>query len=118
LSRWSPVRGPLIHRGVLGPSLGLFTGVAATAGFLAFVAIYGRDDLAMGGSGPVLLVFGLVVVGCRIVFARLPDRDPPYLLAAVALALIAAGMVCSGDPDDPSPGWLPARRSWASASPL
>ena len=86
----------LIHRGVLGPSLGLFTGVAAMAGFLAFVAIYGRDDLEMGSSGPVLLVFGLVVVGCRIVFARLPDRVPPYLLAAVALALIAAGMVVAG----------------------
>ncbi len=86
----------LIHRGVLGPSLGLFTGVAAMAGFLAFVAIYGRDDLDMGGSGPVLLVFGLVVVGCRIVFARLPDRVPPYPLAALALALIAAGMVVAG----------------------
>jgi MFS family permease len=86
----------LIHRGVLGPSLGLFTGVAAMAGFLAFVAIYGRDDLEMGSSGPVLLVFGLVVVGCRIVFAKLPDRVPPYLLAAVALALIAAGMVVAG----------------------
>ncbi|MDQ6683304.1 MAG: MFS transporter, partial [Chloroflexota bacterium] len=86
----------LIHRGVLGPSLGLFTGVAAMAGFLAFVAIYGRDDLDMGGSGPVLLVFGLVVVGCRIVFARLPDRVPPYPLAAVALAVTAAGMVVVG----------------------
>lgn len=86
----------LIHRGVLGPSLGLFTGVAAMAGFLAFVAIYGRDDLDMGGSGPVLLVFGLVVVGCRIVFAKLPDRLPPYPLAAVALAVTAAGMVVVG----------------------
>lgn len=86
----------LIHRGVLGPSLGLFTGVAAMAGFLAFVAIYGRDDLEMGGSGPVLLVFGLVVVGCRIVFAKLPDRVPPYPLAAAALALIAAGMAVAG----------------------
>jgi len=86
----------LIHRGVLGPSLGLFTGVAAMAGFLAFVAIYGRDDLAMSASGSVLLVFGLVVVGCRVAFAKLPDRVPPYPLAAVALALIAAGMVVSG----------------------
>jgi MFS family permease len=86
----------LIHRGVLGPSLGLFTGVAAMAGFLAFVAIYGRDDLDMSGSGSVLLVFGLVVVGCRIAFAKLPDRVPPYPLAAAALALIAAGMVISG----------------------
>ena len=94
----SRVAGPmtLIHRGVVWPSAGLFTGVAAMSGFLAFVAIYGRDDLAMAGSGPVLLVFGLVVVGCRIVFAKLPDRVPPFRLAAAALALIAVGMAVTG----------------------
>lgn len=86
----------LIHRGVAWPSAGLFTGVAAMAGFLAFVAIYGRDDLAMAGSGPVLLVFGLIVVGCRIAFAKLPDRVPPFRLASAALALIAVGMATTG----------------------
>jgi len=86
----------LIHRGVAWPSAGLFTGVAAMSGFLAFVAIYGRDDLAMAGSGPVLLVFGLIVVGCRIVFAKLPDRVAPFRLAAAALALIAVGMAVTG----------------------
>jgi len=90
--------GPMvfIHRGVLWPSAGLFSGVAAMAGFLAFVAIYGRDDLAMSNTGPVLLVYGLVVVGCRIVFAKLPDRVPPFRLASGALALIAAGMAVTG----------------------
>ena len=90
--------GPLrlIHTGVLGSSAGLFTGVAAMAGFLAFVAIYARNDLAMAGAGPVLLVFGLVVVGCRILFAKLPDRVPPFRLASAALALIAVGMAVVG----------------------
>jgi MFS family permease len=87
---------PLIHRGVVWPSVGLFAGVAAMAGFLAFVAIYGRDDLAMSGSGPVLLVFGLTVVGCRIAFAKLPDRVPPYRLAGTALAAIAVGLAIAG----------------------
>jgi MFS family permease len=87
---------PLIHRGVIGPSLGLFAGVSAMAGFLAFVAIYGRDDLGMAGSGPVLLVFGMIVVGCRIFFAKLPDRVPPYRLAAGALVAVTAGMVVAG----------------------
>lgn len=86
----------LIHRGVLGPSIGLFAGVAAMAGFLAFVAIYGRDDLGMAGSGPVLLVFGLIVVGCRVLFATLPDRVPPYRLAGAALAAVAAGLATAG----------------------
>ena len=90
--------GPMvfIHRGVAWPSAGLFTGVAAMAGFLAFVAIYGRDDLAMSSTGPVLLVFGLIVVGCRIAFAKLPDRVPPFRLASAALALIAVGMATTG----------------------
>jgi predicted MFS family arabinose efflux permease len=90
--------GPMafIHRGVLLPSAGLFSGVAAVAGFLAFVAIYGRDDLAMSSTGPVLLVYGLVVVGCRIVFAKLPDRVPPFRLASAALGLMAAGMATTG----------------------
>jgi MFS family permease len=87
---------PLIHRGVVMPSIGLFAGVAAMAGFLAFVAIYGRGDLRMAGSGPVLLVFGLTVVGCRIAFAKLPDRVPPYRLASAALAAIAIGLAVAG----------------------
>jgi MFS family permease len=87
---------PMIHRGVVLPSLGLFAGVAAMAGFLAFVAIYGREILDMAGSGPVLMVFGLTVVGCRIAFARLPDRVPPYRLAGGALALIAVGLAVAG----------------------
>ncbi len=86
----------LIHRGVVWQSIGLFAGVAAMAGFLAFVPIYGRGDLGMAASGPVLLVFGLVVVGCRVLFARLPDRVPAYRLAGVALLAVAAGMAITG----------------------
>lgn len=82
----------LIHRGAVGPSLALFTAVAGMAGFFAFVALYARD-LGMAGAGPILLVFGLVVVGCRIVFAKLPDRLPAYPLMAAALALEAVGLV-------------------------
>jgi len=90
--------GPMvfIHRGALWPSAGLFTGVAAMAGFLSFVAIYGEEDLAMSNTGLALLVYGLIVVGCRIVFAKLPDRVPPFRLASAALVLIAAGMAVCG----------------------
>ena len=86
---------PLIHRGAVGPSLALFAAVAGMAGFFAFVALYARD-LGMAGAGPVLLVFGLVVVGCRVVFAKLPDRLPAYRLMAAALALEAVGLVIVG----------------------
>lgn len=82
---------PLIHRAAIGPGLGLLTGIAAMAGFFAFLALHseaiGVDDWSL-----VLLEFGLIVVGTRIVFARLPDRVPPFRLGAVALALTGAGI--------------------------
>jgi MFS family permease len=38
------------------------------------------------------LLFGSVVIGLRVAFARLPDRVPPMRLGAAALALVATGM--------------------------
>jgi sugar phosphate permease len=38
----------------------------------------------------------LIVVGTRIAFARLPDRVPPFRLAAGALALSAIGLGVTG----------------------
>src|SRR3954447_22396758 len=40
-----------------------------------------------------LLVYGSVVVVCRIAFARVPDRLPPLALGAAALGAIAAGLL-------------------------
>jgi MFS family permease len=85
----------LIHRRALLPSIGLFTGVVGMAGFLAFVAIW-ADRLGMAGSGPVLLLFGAIVIGTRILFARLPDRVRPFRLAAAALGLIQVGIAIIG----------------------
>ena len=82
---------PLLHPAAVAPGLAIFAGTAAMGGFLAFVALH-AIDVGMDGAGPVLLLFGLVVVGCRIAFAKLPDRVPPFRLAAAALALAAAGM--------------------------
>jgi predicted MFS family arabinose efflux permease len=86
--------GPLvlIHRRALLPSIGLFSGVAAMAGFLGFVPLYTERTLDIGGSGPVLLMFGMIVVVTRVIFARLPDRVPGFTLAAAALGLIGIGL--------------------------
>lgn len=86
---------PLIHRAVLAPGLGFFTGLAGAAGFLAFAALHGRE-IGMGGAGLVLAVYGLVVIGCRIAFAKLSDRLPALRLSALALALCAAGLAVAG----------------------
>lgn len=86
-----PGRPVLIHRQAVGPGLGLLCGIGGMAGFLAFVALYAQD-LGMGGAGLPLLMLGGTVIGCRIVFRRLPDRVPPFRLGAVALGLTAVGL--------------------------
>ena len=82
---------PLIHSAAIGPGLAIFFGTAAMGGFLAFVALH-AVDVGLGGSAAVLLLFGLVVVFCRIALARLPDRVAPSRMIAVALGLAALGM--------------------------
>jgi MFS family permease len=83
---------PLIHRAVLVPGLGLFTGVAAAAGFLAFASLYAAR-LGLDLWSVTLGLFGLVVVACRVLFATLPDRTPPMRLAAAALGASAVGLL-------------------------
>jgi MFS family permease len=83
---------PLIHPAALVPGLGLFTGVAAVSGFLAFASLHAAD-LGLDLWSTVLGLFGIVVVFCRLLFATLPDRMPPLRLAAAALAASGAGLV-------------------------
>jgi MFS family permease len=82
---------PLIHRAAVGPGLALFTGVAAMSGFLLLVGPHAQR-MGIDSWSVTFLVFGGVVVGLRIAFARLPDRVPPMRLGAAALALCAAGL--------------------------
>jgi MFS family permease len=83
---------PLFNPAAFGPGLAIFAGTAAMGGFLGFVALQ-APRVGMESSGPILLLFGLVVVVCRVAFAKLPDRVPPFRLAAAALAVAAAGMI-------------------------
>ena len=88
----APSPSPLIHRAALLPGLGLFTGVAATSGFLAFAALH-ATEVGFQAWSVVLMVYGTVVVGCRLLFATLPDRLPPMRLAAAGLAACTLGLV-------------------------
>src|SRR4051812_28321566 len=88
---------PLIHRAALVPGLGLFTGVAAVSGFLAFASLR-AESLDLDLWSAVLGVFGVVVVACRLAFATLPDRVPPLRLAAAALGLSGLGLAVSAVP--------------------
>jgi MFS family permease len=82
---------PLFHRAAIGPGLALFTGVAAMSAFL-LLAGPRAERIGLDGWSLTFLLFGGVVVACRIAFARLPDRVPPRVLGAAALALAAIGL--------------------------
>lgn len=86
---------PLIHRAAFWPGLLLLSGIATMAGFFTFVALH-AEAIGFANWSIVLLEFGLIVVGTRILFAKLPDRLPPYQLGAGALALTAAGIAIVG----------------------
>lgn len=83
---------PLIHRAALVPGLGLFAGVAAVAGFLTFASLR-ATELGLDLWSATLGTFGIVVVTCRIVFAKVPDRAPPMRLAAASLGAAALGLL-------------------------
>lgn len=83
--------GKLIHRPGIPASLGFFASLAAVGGFLAFASLH-SDAVGMANTSLALLVYGLVVVVCRIVFARVPDRLPPLPLGVASLVAIAVGM--------------------------
>lgn len=83
---------PLFHRAAIGPGLALFAGVAAMSAFMLLVGPR-AERIGLDGWSLTFLLFGGVVVACRILFARLPDRVPPMRLGAVALGLSAVGLL-------------------------
>ena len=76
----------------IGPGLALFTGVSAMTAFL-LLAGPRAEGLGLDGWSLTFLLFGGVVVGCRVAFARVPDRLPPMTLGAAALGLVALGLI-------------------------
>ena len=82
---------PLIHRAAIGPGLALFTGVAAMSAFLLLAGPH-AERLGIEAWSVTFLLFGAVVVGLRVAFARLPDRVPPMRLGATSLALCGVGL--------------------------
>jgi predicted MFS family arabinose efflux permease len=83
--------GRLIHRPGIGVSLGFFASLAAISGFLAFASLH-SEDVGLSNTSLALLTYGLVVVFCRIAFARVPDRLPSLPLGAASLGAIAVAL--------------------------
>jgi predicted MFS family arabinose efflux permease len=84
--------GALIHRPGIPVSLGFFTSLAAMGGFLAFASLHSAE-IGMSNTSLAVAVYGSVVVVCRIVFAKVPDRLPSLPLAAASLVAIGVGLL-------------------------
>jgi len=93
-SRSAPTPGHsrLIHWKAVPPALGFFASVVAMGVFFAFGALQAETVGLTPASAP-LFVYGLVVVAGRLSLARVFDRFPPLILGAVALAIIAGGLM-------------------------
>lgn len=81
----------LIHRAAIPLSVGFFASLAAMSGLLAFASLY-SEEIHLSNTSLALLLYGVVVVVCRIAFAKVPDRVPVLPLAAGSLAAIGAGL--------------------------
>jgi predicted MFS family arabinose efflux permease len=81
----------LVHRKAVAPGLGFLASVVAMGGLLAFASLH-ADSVGLATTSLPLIVYGGVVVAGRVVFAKVPDRLPPLLLGAAALATMAAGL--------------------------
>ena len=84
--------GQLIHRPSIPVSLAFLASLMAVSGFLAFGALH-ADRVGLENAGVAMLAYGLVVVVCRLAFARVPDRVSALPLAAGSLATVGVGLV-------------------------
>jgi MFS family permease len=91
----------LLHpRGVL-PGLVLMAGAWGMAGYFAFVSLYALH-LGLDGAAPFLSAYAAVVIGLRVVGAKLPDRIGARRLSGIALTVGAAGLAVMGLWADPT----------------
>ncbi len=82
----------LIHRPAIPASLGFMTSIIAMGWFLAFATLH-ADEVGLSRTSIPIALYGVVVVVCRVVFAKVPDRVPSLPLGAAALATIATGLL-------------------------
>ena len=85
------VRPRLIHPAGLFPGFVILLGTSGMAYFLSFLPLYVRS-IGIDGASVPLAEYGLIVVGLRIVGARLPDRLGAVALSGTALAASAVGL--------------------------
>jgi MFS family permease len=73
------------------PGFLIMTGTWGMAAYFAFLPLY-ATELGVGGAGPALALYALIVVTLRIIFAKLPDQIGAARLSGFALVGSALGL--------------------------
>ena len=84
-------RGRLIAPAAVRPGIILAATLIGITGFSVFLPLYG-PEIGVNDVGLVFLVYGIVVLGVRIIGAKLPDRLGPVLAASIAIGSTALGL--------------------------
>jgi MFS family permease len=90
-----PPRGRLFHPAGVLPGFLILTGAFGMAGYLAFLPLH-ATRIGLDGAGVPLAAYAFIVVGLRIVFAKLPDEIGAARLSGGALAVSALGLLSVG----------------------
>lgn len=85
----------LIHPAAVLPGLILMGGLVTFTALNGFMPLY-VEERNLGSAGPILLVYGLLVLVMRIVGSKLPDRFGTLRMSTIALIGQAAGMAVMG----------------------
>lgn len=84
-------RGRLIAPAAVRPGIILAATLIGITGFSVFLPLYG-PEIGVDDVGLVFLVYGIVVLGVRIIGAKLPDRLGPVPAASIAIGSTAVGL--------------------------
>jgi MFS family permease len=88
-------RSRLIHPAAIFPGVLILAGTAGMAGFLAFLPLHAAS-VGMDGAGLPFVLYAALVIGLRLVFAKLPDQVGPARVSGGALAVGAVGLAILG----------------------
>lgn len=81
----------LFHSAGVFPGILILAGTSGMAGFLAFLPLH-AVRVGMDGAGLPLALYAVLVIGLRVIFAKLPDQIGPGRLSGGALAVGAIGL--------------------------